>query len=993
MTDSRRVTLETQVDTTGARAGFNEITRQAGTMANAVRETSQRAQAGVSGIGSGAGSSAQQIDAAQRNIAQSIQRTAAAMQSGSRTSSEYYESLARQRGVDPATLAPFLAQLRQVETAQKAAAAAALAQAEAQRAAAQTQGNQASFIAGLEQEAQAIGKTRLQLLELRAAQLGVTTQATPLINQLRAQEESLRHAGTSAGQTAAALRGLPAQMSDIAAGIQGGQSPLTILLQQGGQIKDTFGGVGNAIKGVGTYVKGLVNPYTIAAAAVAVLGLAYIQGASEAKAHRAALIASGNAAGTTADQLQTMAANISKSVGTQANAAAALDAFVATGKVGADNLQRFSEIAIKGQRNLGQSVEDTAGEFADLARSPLQTLEKLNDKYHFLNGSIYSTVKTLQDQGRAFDAGKVAQEAYANAFDGVSSKTQANLGYMQKRWIELGDFAKSAWDKMLNIGREDTLDKQLSDVQARLAQKPNAYNQSLLGRDDYQTARAADQATEASLQKQINLRDTQARISADQARFNAADLEWSKDKFQYMTRQQQLDTELTATQEKGLAAGISDIEITERMTAVRKKYSDVINQGIDANIEKLKQRAAIEDAMTQRAVGRIGIKRDAGDLTEVQAIRQAADEEDRAFARRRANLVAEGNLMKSKPSPNGVPSTGKDGEIAVLDIERSRAREKANADVAKSQRDLAADSEALSIAGLVSAANERQSLQDSVKQQREYNDEIGLSSDEVLALRIRREEANAVLKDEAATALEAIDPGSQLAQIYRDQAQAIRDRYMEEREGAARLKDPWTTLSTSLKRYGEEADNTGQLIGDTLTNAFKGADDAFADFVTTGKLSFSSLATSIVADLARIAAKKAIAGFVGSALDAASGDGGGWASAFKGLLDGARATGGPVTGGASYLVGERGPEIFTPNSTGSITPNNMIGSVAGGSGAGAITVITNVTADGGGQSSTTGDMAAQSRTAAEALSAKIKDVISQEQRQGGLLWKMAQGRG
>lgn len=991
MTDSRRITLETQVDTTGARAGFNEITRQAGTMANAVRETSQRAQSGVSGIGSGASSSAQQVDAAQRNIAGSIQRTAAAMQSGSRTSSEYYESLARQRGVDPATLAPYLAQLRQVEAAQKSAAAAALAQAEAQRQATQVQGNQASFIAGLEQESQAIGKTRLQLLELRAAQLGVTQQAAPYIAQLRASEEATRRNGASAGQTAAALRGLPAQMSDVVAGLQGGQAPLTILLQQGGQIKDTFGGAGNAIKGVGGYLLGLVNPYTIAAGAVAVLSYAYVQGASEAKAHRAAIIASGNAAGTTSSQLTTMAANISKSVGTQANAAAALDAFVATGKVGADNLQRFSEIAIKGQRNLGQSVEDTAGEFADLSRSPLATLERLNDKYHFLNGSIYTTVKTLQDQGRAFEAGKVAQEAYASAFDSVSSKTQSNLGYMQKRWQELGDFAKGAWDKMLGIGREETLDKQLADVQARLAQKPTALNQSAFGKDEYQAARASDKAKAEALQSQIDKRDEMAGQDRERARQDAASTEWAKNKFQYLSRQKQMETEIEAVRNKGVAAGATETEIDDALIGVRKKYSDVINLGIDSNIEKLKQRAALEDAMSQRALDRIGIKRDAGDLTDAQAVQQAAAEEDKAFARRRANLVAELALISQKKDSQK-DQDAQNGAIAVLDVQRDAARIKAAGDLAKIQRDRVADSEALSLAGLVSANNELQGLRDQTKAQIENNEEIGLGTVEIQALRSARAEHYAVMKDEAAAALELLDPESELVKVYRAQADEMRKRAGVDQNSFDKQRDPWTTLSTSMKRYQEDASNNGALVGDTLTNAFKGAEDAFADFVTTGKLSFSSLATSIVADLARIAAKKAIAGFVGSALDAASGDSGGWASAFKGLLSGARATGGPVTGGASYLVGERGPEIFTPNSTGSITPNNMIGS-SGGSAGVAPQINTTIQISASGSTASTSGSDVGARQLADMINAQTKDVVIRETRQGGVIWKMTQGRG
>jgi hypothetical protein len=57
------------------------------------------------------------------------------------------------------------------------------------------------------------------------------------------QELYARKAGISIGQYNAAMRSLPAQFTDIATQLAGGQSPFLILLQQGGQIKDQFGGV------------------------------------------------------------------------------------------------------------------------------------------------------------------------------------------------------------------------------------------------------------------------------------------------------------------------------------------------------------------------------------------------------------------------------------------------------------------------------------------------------------------------------------------------------------------------------------------------------------------------------------------------------------------------------------------------------------------------------------------------------------------------------
>ncbi|MFV3015426.1 phage tail length tape measure family protein, partial [Pseudomonas sp. KHB2.9] len=105
--------------------------------------------------------------------------------------------------------------------------------------------------------------------------------------------------GMTAKATSAALRGVPAQFTDIAVSLQGGQAPLTVFLQQGGQLKDMFGGVGPAAKALGGYILGLVNPFTVAAAAIGILGLAYYQGSKEQDAFRLSLVSTGNASGTT----------------------------------------------------------------------------------------------------------------------------------------------------------------------------------------------------------------------------------------------------------------------------------------------------------------------------------------------------------------------------------------------------------------------------------------------------------------------------------------------------------------------------------------------------------------------------------------------------------------------------------------------------------------------------------------------------------------------
>lgn len=96
---------------------------------------------------------------------------------------------------------------------------------------------------------------------------------------------------------------IPAQMTDIVVGLSTGQSPFMVLMQQGGQLKDMFGGIGPAIKGVGTYVMGLVNPYSVAAASVGLLTYAVYQNRQEIDAATKIATTSLGANGDAAERL------------------------------------------------------------------------------------------------------------------------------------------------------------------------------------------------------------------------------------------------------------------------------------------------------------------------------------------------------------------------------------------------------------------------------------------------------------------------------------------------------------------------------------------------------------------------------------------------------------------------------------------------------------------------------------------------------------------
>ena len=286
-------------------------------------------------------------------------------------------------------------------------------------------------------------------LEKTQAQLGKTSQ--------------------SAAQTANAMRMIPAQMTDIIVGLSTGQSPFMVLMQQGGQLKDMFGGIGPAIKGVGGYVLGLINPVTLAAAAVGVLGLAYYKGSQEQGEFYKSLTLNGNLVGKTTGQLADMAARVSVVANsTTGVTAATLNQIVSSGKVAAESLERVTTAVVEISEATGIATEKLVGDFNDIAADPVAAITKLNDQYHFLTLATYNQIKALQDEGNQQDAARVATDAYANAMQQRANDIHQNLGILERAWDSLAKTAKGAWDAMLDIGREQTGTERISQIRKEL---------------------------------------------------------------------------------------------------------------------------------------------------------------------------------------------------------------------------------------------------------------------------------------------------------------------------------------------------------------------------------------------------------------------------------------------------------------------------------------------------------------------------------------------
>lgn len=294
-------------------------------------------------------------------------------------------------------------------------------------------------------------------------------------NRLTGFSVQLKNTGMSAKQTAFAMRLVPMQMTDIVTSLAAGQPPLMVLLQQGGQLKDMFGGIGPAAKAMGGYILGLVNPFTLAAAAVGVLGLAYHQGSQEQDAFNKSLILTGNQVGKTSGQLADIAARAGVAANSTTGAAASvLNQLVESGKVAGDSLERVTTAVVKTSEATGIATDKLVNDFNSIAADPVAAITRLNDQYHFLTLATYNQIKALQDEGNQQEAARVATDAYANTLQQRATDIQQNLGLLEKAWNGLAGAAKSAWDAMLDVGRESGGNERVAQIRKELDWIDNA---------------------------------------------------------------------------------------------------------------------------------------------------------------------------------------------------------------------------------------------------------------------------------------------------------------------------------------------------------------------------------------------------------------------------------------------------------------------------------------------------------------------------------------
>ena len=125
---------------------------------------------------------------------------------------------------------------------------------------------------------------------------------------------------------------------------------------------------------------------------------------------------------------------------------------------------------IKTSEATGIATDKLVGDFNDIAADPVAAITKLNDQYHFLTLATYNQIKALQDEGNQQEAARVASESYSATLIQRSNDIKDNLGLLESAWAALGRGAKGAWDAMLDVGREQTLEDKLKTLNESIAE-------------------------------------------------------------------------------------------------------------------------------------------------------------------------------------------------------------------------------------------------------------------------------------------------------------------------------------------------------------------------------------------------------------------------------------------------------------------------------------------------------------------------------------------
>lgn len=531
------------------------------------------------------------------------------------------------------------------------------------------------------------------------------------------------------------------------------------------------------------------------AAPIALFVAGAIKGYQENEKLRTSLIATGQAAGVSAAGLTQMANAVGEQTHHWSDARKAIEDFTASGKVAGAGIGGLAEEAVNMSTVTGQSIDKTVSKIIELGEKPSETIAKLNEQYHFLTGAQYEHIAALEEEGRVQDAARLANASLNEEMAKRAQEVESNAGWIVKsaRWV--GDEWNKAWAAVKHVGAPDSLADQVATIEA-----------------------AIEKLQQVRTDRQGNLVQAGGTDELNKLKAQLADL-----------RKQQFDEGLA-----GVNKSLDDQANSASIAAQRRLASFATpKEKLDSQIKKANEDrlAALYGVVDKDAVARINAQAD-------QQIKDAQDAYNSA-------------MRKDRP---------KDDDIDAQVLARKNLQDaiKKGIEIDKQQLDQWAR-------GVVTIANYKAAMEDKLKTDQAAIDlQVAAVSMGKQQVALQREIIQA--QAEADKQLEQLnrdfaDKSRGITQDqYNEQLNAIKDfeakRIAQISKGNADIiaaQGDWKNgMVGAIDDFEERAANVAGSTRSLFTTAFDGIGQAFADFVTKGKLSFSDLANSIISDLIKI---------------------------------------------------------------------------------------------------------------------------------------------
>jgi lambda family phage tail tape measure protein len=890
------------------------------------------------------------------------------------------------------------------------------------------------FIAKLKDQAATTGLTSKQLLEYRAAQLGVTGAAAPLIAQIDAGSKSV-HAFSL--ETGGAQREVGVLARELANGnFSQAASSFSVLAQRSGLMS--------------TLMSPLALSIAAVVAGVAAVGVAAYQAEQQQSKFNDALVLTGNFSGTTSAGLDKIAQAASSTMGSILVANDAVTQLASSGKFTSDQISLISKAAVEMQATTRQAVSDTIRQFEDLAKSPVDASIKLNEQYHYLTLAIFDQIEALQKQGDTEAAAALAESAYAAGLADRARAIHDSQNVIARGWDDAWNASKRYFESVGKFFTDNSLDRQISNVQARLT-LPSTTPADLT----IYNAQLKD------LQKQKAAQDSAAALAGSQKQIEAAAIDASH----------AIDVQ-SESLDKNIAKTAALAKLQQQFADLYKGGNGQFNPKLDGvvfgdNDQPIsgglysKLQADIESKYKPKAAPR---GNENSQNTQIKALQGQYQERERALKLSNDNIKSlyDLGLMDTQQYLDNEYAAKKaalSDEMKIADQQEDIAKQKKSGvalqealSLQKKIRDeqLATDQKYTADSAALAKKNDdavkafTQSLVDSynTRQQAINNlvSGVGLGNaerDQLLRLNQVQQEYDKAVDALNKSKAKGEENGGPSQEVYDQELAALQDnlqkRLGQETQYSADLEkvqgNGWNGATRFMQNYADNAKNTAAQVESIFSSAASGMEDAFATFVTTGKLSFTSLATSVIADIAKMQAKAAISGLFNFAITAAAayfgspsgpqvgGSGAGptsygvqpgstYGSLGSGFFGTKNALGGiyrspslseysnsivdrPTTfafAKGAGLMGEAGPEAIMPLTR---TANGSLGvKAAGGTDSGGIEVNVYVQSDGSSSVDAPAGFEQFGRELGDFVDARINKAAIKSTRQGGQIWKM-----